>query len=68
MSDTEAPKKSAKVLCDFKDAGTLRSFTAGHTVEITEGEYANYAAAGLVGDPDAAEAAPTDNGIVIGQG
>ncbi|WP_153007994.1 hypothetical protein [Sphingomonas yabuuchiae] len=67
MSDTDTPKKSAKVLRDFKDAGTLRSFTQGTTVDITEGEYANYAAAGLVGEPDAAEAAPTDNGIPVAQ-
>lgn len=68
MSDTDTPKKSAKVLRDFNDAGTLRSFTAGRTVEITEGEYDNYFAAGLVGEPDPAEAAPTDNGIAVAQG
>lgn len=57
MSDTETPTKSAKVLRDFKDAGTQRSFTQGQTVEITEGEFDNYAAAGLVGEPDAVPAA-----------
>lgn len=59
MSDTETQTqtKSAKVLRDFTDAGTNRSFVAGKTVEITEGEFDNYAAAGLVGEPDATPAA-----------
>lgn len=61
MSDVEAPKKSAKILRDFNDAGTLRSFAKGATVELTEGEFTNYAAAGLVGEPDA-EAAGADTG------
>lgn len=46
--------KNAKVIRDFKDAGTERSFTAGKTVELTDGEFINYAAAGLV------EAGPTE--------
>jgi hypothetical protein len=45
--------KSARVLKDFKDAGTEKSFTKDATVELTEGEFVNYAAAGLVGEPDA---------------
>ena len=40
--------KKAKVLRDFKDAGTEKSFAAGETVDVTEGEFINYAAAGLV--------------------
>ena len=44
--------KSAKVVRNFKDAGTERHFTAGETVDLTPGEFANYAAGGLV------EAAP----------
>lgn len=68
MSDTDI--KSAKVLRDFKDAGTQRSFTQGQTVEITEGEFDNYAAAGLVGEPDTTPAAapatkPSGNGIGV---
>jgi hypothetical protein len=46
--------KNARVIRDFKDAGTERSFTAGKTVELTDGEFTNYAAAGLV------EVAPTE--------
>lgn len=57
MSDTETQTKSAKVLRDFKDAGTQRSFVKDETVSITEGEYANYEAAGLVGEPDTTPAA-----------
>lgn len=44
--------KSAKVVRNFKDAGTERQFTAHETVDLTPGEFANYAAGGLV------EAAP----------
>jgi len=51
MSD-DANKKQAKVVRDFKDAGTLRSFTAGKTETITQGEFDNYVAAGLVLEPD----------------
>lgn len=33
---------------DFTDAGTTRNFTAGEAVDLTEGEFANFEAAGLV--------------------
>lgn len=52
MSET----KKAKVLRDFKDAGTEKSFTTGKVVDLAEGEFINYAAAGLVEDAPAAEA------------
>ena len=58
MSDT--PKTvSAKILRDFTDAGTERRFTAGKVETVTEGEFANFAAGGLVGVPDAAAQAAT---------
>ncbi|WP_047866759.1 hypothetical protein [Sphingomonas paucimobilis] len=56
MSDDTNTKK-AKVVRDFKDAGTLRSFTAGETVMLTPGEFGNYVVAGLVAEPDADEPA-----------
>lgn len=40
--------KKAKVLRDFNDAGTDKKFAGGDTVDLTEGEFTNYAAAGLV--------------------
>ncbi|WP_312313164.1 hypothetical protein [Sphingobium yanoikuyae] len=40
--------KRAKIVRDFKDAGTERSFSAGETVDLTAGEFANYEAAGLI--------------------
>lgn len=42
----------------FKDAGTEQAFAAGDKVTVPEGQYANYLAAGLVGDkaPKKAEA------------
>ncbi|WP_313326093.1 hypothetical protein [Sphingobium yanoikuyae] len=40
--------KRAKIVRDFKDAGTERSFIAGETVDLTAGEFANYEAAGLI--------------------
>ena len=59
MSDTKT--KRAKIVRDFTDAGTETQFTAGATVEMTEGAFANYLAAGLVevaADEPAAPAAP----------
>lgn len=35
---------------DFNDAGTEKAFKQGEPVEASEGEIANYAAAGLVAD------------------
>lgn len=59
MSDTKT--KRAKIVRDFNDAGTETQFTAGATVEMTEGAFANYLAAGLVeavADEPVAPAAP----------
>ena len=47
-------KKNAFIVRDFKDAGTEQTFTAGTMVPIEEGAFANYKAAGLVREPDAA--------------
>jgi transcription antitermination factor NusG len=55
MSDTNT--KRAKIVRNFKDAGTETQFTAGETVNVSEGAFANYHAAGLVEEADA-EAAP----------
>lgn len=46
MSDTNT--KRAKIVRDFNDAGTETRFTAGATVELSEGAFVNYHAAGLV--------------------
>ncbi|GEM_PF-1293973 len=51
--------KKAHILRDFNDAGTERRFTAGSTVDLDEGTYANYAAAGLVSDKAPKEEAKT---------
>ncbi len=51
--------KRAKIVRDFKDAGTERSFSAGETVDLTAGEFANYEAAGLV--EAASTAKPADD-------
>ena len=49
----------AVVLKDFRDAGSEREFAKDATVDVTEGEFTNYAAAGLVRDPGAkADPAP----------
>jgi hypothetical protein len=48
--------KNALVVRDFKDAGTEENFTAGATVQISEGAFINYKAAGLVTDPPSSEA------------
>lgn len=47
--------KRALILRPFDDAGTGKSFKAGQTVDLYDGVFANYAAAGLV---RAAPAAP----------
>ena len=46
MSDTKI--KRAKIVRNFNDAGTDARFTAGDTVELSEGAFINYQAAGLV--------------------
>lgn len=46
----------ARVLRDFNDAGTERRFTADKVVPLTEGEFDNFAAAGLVEPADATPA------------
>lgn len=38
---------------NFKDAGTKKSFTADKEADFTEGEYANFMAAGLLKKPEA---------------
>lgn len=48
MSTAPIMTRRAKILRDFKDAGDERRFTAGETVEISDGAFANYEAAGLV--------------------
>lgn len=48
MSDT-TKTVSARILHDFRDDGTKKSFTAGDkTVSLDEGTFENYKAAGLV--------------------
>lgn len=62
MSDTETPKmKSAIVLREFRDDGTKTTFKpSDKPVEIEEGVFANYEAAGLVkAAPEAASAGKT---------
>lgn len=56
MSDA---KKKGFAQRNFKDAGTGERFESGKPVELPAGVYANYEAAGLVGDkaPKAAEPA-----------
>ena len=48
MSDTKPKMISAKATRDFTDAGTERRFEADKAHDFTEGEFANFAAAGLV--------------------
>ncbi|WP_416463963.1 hypothetical protein [Sphingomonas sp. VDB2] len=45
---TDAKKKDAFIIRDFKDSGTETSFAGGSVVAIEEGAFANYEAAGLV--------------------
>ena len=40
-------------LKNFRDAGTKKNFTEGKEAEFSEGEHANYLAAGLLKDPEA---------------
>jgi hypothetical protein len=47
---------------NFTDAGTGKSFEQGKTVEGTDGELANYKAAGLVGAKTDVQAAAADTG------
>lgn len=56
MSDA---KKKGFAQRNFKDAGTGESFEGGKPVELAAAVYANYEAAGLVGDkaPKAADTA-----------
>ena len=53
MADSKLKMRRAHVLSTFKDAGTGKRFEAGKRPMVTEGEWANYAAAGLISDPDA---------------
>ncbi|QXT34337.1 hypothetical protein KV697_10870 [Sphingomonas sanguinis] len=55
MSDEQqAPKVSAVAVKAFTDAGTERAFVPNKPFELTQGEFDNYHAAGLV------EIAPAD--------
>ncbi|TCD04276.1 hypothetical protein EYB45_08490 [Erythrobacteraceae bacterium CFH 75059] len=47
MADKEKGRRATFVR-DITDAGSGKTFTANSTVTLTEGEYANYAAAGLL--------------------
>lgn len=51
------PKETLYATRNFKDAGTGKVFEAGKVVEASEGELANYKAAGLVGPKAEAAAA-----------
>ncbi|KTF70696.1 hypothetical protein ACNFJ7_02220 [Sphingomonas sp. HT-1] len=48
--------KKGIALKAFRDAGTKKRFAAGKTYDFTEGEFANYEAAGLIASPDHDEA------------
>lgn len=50
MSDK---KVSAFIVKSFRDDGTKESFAKGDTVQIAEGAFGNYEAAGLVRKPTA---------------
>ncbi|WP_416463191.1 hypothetical protein [Sphingomonas sp. VDB2] len=50
---TDARKKEAFIIRDFKDSGTETAFAGGSIVAIEEGAFANYEAAGLVRKPTA---------------
>jgi len=54
MSDTKPKTIRAKATRDFTDAGTERRFDAGKAHDFTEGEFVNFAAAGLVEAVDTA--------------
>lgn len=56
MSDTETKTRKALPTRSFNDEGTGRTFTAGTAVDLPEGEFVNYVAAGLV--TEVADAAP----------
>lgn len=61
MSDTAAPKKKAKILREFFDAGTEKRYFAGKEAEFAEGEFENYRVAGLVEEVvDATVVAPAE--------
>lgn len=49
-------KEPMVALRTFKDSGTGKTFEQGSKVEATEGQLANYAAAGLYGVATAAQA------------
>ncbi len=53
MADKQVKTRDAQIVKSFKDAGTGARFEKGKKVAIEEGAFANYAAAGLVRDPDA---------------
>lgn len=53
--------KKAKVLRDFRDAGTEREFKTGDNVELTDGEFINYEAGRLVEATSAAAKTAEDS-------
>lgn len=50
---------NAKVTRNFKDSGTEEQFTKGQVIEISEGRFTNYKAAGLVDTTTAESKAST---------
>lgn len=48
--------KKGIALKAFRDAGTKKRFAAGKEFSFTEGEFANYEAAGLIVAPDTDDA------------
>ena len=59
VSDNKPKTVRGKATRDFTDATTERRFLAGKAHEFTEGEFGNFAAAGLVEAVDTADAAKT---------
>lgn len=55
-------KKTAYALRDFKDAGTGENFEKGARLNIEEGVFRNYKAAGLVGTRAPEDVKSSDGG------
>ncbi|WP_313534397.1 hypothetical protein [Sphingomonas sp.] len=62
MSTSKEEKIKGYVPKTFNDAGTEKEYVGGKEHDFTEGEHANFKAAGLIGEkPEASEAkAPTN--------
>jgi hypothetical protein len=52
--------KKAFIISTFNDTGTEQHFTAGSVVDLPEGVFGNYEAAGLVRAPTADDKAAKD--------